>query len=162
MLLLPVFHLHWQWHGFSLKQKKTNLIRTFFLLNILLNIFMFSYYSPTVWRMFVLFQCLECKLPKGVKHDLYLTFILFRQNGPMIWREAYAALKTLAEFIKLKALRKICWMYFSFKLDFFSNRWVFCICPYPYKFMKLFMPYERILFSKWPYYFLKLVLKRWF
>lgn len=108
MLLLPVFHFTLAVTWFQPETEKTNLIRTFFLLNILFNIFLFSYYSPTVWHMFVLFQCLECKLPKGVKRDLYLSFILSRQNGPMIWREAYAALKTPAEFIKLKALRKTC------------------------------------------------------
>lgn len=107
MLLLPVFHFTLAVTWFQPETEKTNLIRTFFLLNSLLNIFMFSYYSPTVWSMIVLFQCLECKLPKGVKRDLYLPFILFRQNGPWYGEKRMQLWKPLQNLSSWRRLEKL-------------------------------------------------------
>lgn len=105
--------LHWQWHGFSLKQKKTTWLEHFstqYSLEYIYVLLLFSNCLPHVRFISMPWVWVS----KGVICDLYVSFILFRQNGPMTWREVYAALKTPAEFIKMKALRKTCWMYFSF------------------------------------------------
>lgn len=113
--------LRWQWHGFGWNNnKKTHLIRTFFLFNNLLHIFIFSFIIlQLLGACYFYLKALNVSYQR-VAHVIYTSLIPYSVSTSL-WGQLIQFWNH-TEFIKLiysvEVLRKTYWIYLSFKLDF--------------------------------------------